>query len=324
MPREIALIRRLIRENEIDVVLIGGLYTIQTAIAGRLEGVPVVWQILDTLVPDLVRRAIMPLVTRLADAVMTTGMEVARLHPGAVGMGNRLVPYYPPVDTNAFRPDLEKRGAARNVLGVPKNALLVGAVGNLNRTKGHQYLIEAARQILNVQPDTHFRVLGAFTPTHAAYDAGLRSSVNNLRLDKGDCFEFMDPGGRVRDLLPAFDVFASTSIPRSEGIPTTILEAMSTGIPIVATKVGGVSEVVEDGVSGFIVPPLEIDSIAGSIVKLLQNPNLRRLMGNYARREAVERFGIDACVYSHLSAFEEAMAHRNGVNRRNGRIGGSE
>jgi len=305
---EIARTRRLLRDRRIDVVLIAGLYTVQTAIAARLEGIPVVWQILDTFAPQGVRRVLMPAVTRLADVVMTTGMVVARGHPGAANLGDRLVPYFPPVDTAQYRPDADRRNAARRAWGIPEGATVIGTVGNLNRVKGQQYLIRAAEVIHRTDPDVYVRILGAFTPTHAAHAEALREEAKQRGLLAGDRLAFVDPGRQVANLLPGFDVFLLTSVPRSEGVPTAILEAMSSGLPVVATRVGGVEEVVEDGVTGFVVAPLDVDAIAAATRTLVRQPHLRTRFGASAREHAVKRFGIERCADAHLCAFERATA----------------
>lgn len=308
---EVAQIRRLIRRRRIDLVAIGGLVNPQAAIAARLAGVPVVWQILDTRPPMLLRRALMPLVTRLADAVMSTGIEVARVHPGALSLEDRMITYFPPVDTRAFRADPARRTQARRELGVPTNAPLVGTVGTLNPQKGHEYLLRSVAQMRRDRPDLFLRILGARVPTHDAYLAELRDEARALGLVEGGRMEFVDPGSRVADLLSAFDVFLMTSVPRSEGIPTVILEAMASGLPVVATAVGSVTEVVEDGVTGFVAPAFDPQAIAKAALRLLGDANLRDRMGAEARRRAVEHYDVEACAATHVRAFEAAIAHHS-------------
>lgn len=308
-PGEVDRIRRTIREHNVDVVLIGGLINPHAAVAARREGVPVVWQLLDTRPPMPLRRAIMPLVTRLADAVMSTGIEVARVHPGAQAFGDRLLPYYPPVDTRAFSPDPARRASARAELGVPEGACLIGTVANLNPQKGHEYLIRAAALVHRTGPDLAVRILGAHTPTQSAYGDAVRAEAAALGLLENGRLSFVDPGSRVAELLPAFDLFLLTSVPRSEGVPTVILEAMACGLPVVATDVGAVREVVEDGVTGFVVPPLDTEAIARATRRLLDDPALRTRMGEVARRRAVERYDVEVCAATHVRAFETAIAH---------------
>jgi glycosyltransferase involved in cell wall biosynthesis/uncharacterized protein YbaR (Trm112 family)/SAM-dependent methyltransferase len=307
-PSEVSALRRLIQERGADVVLLNGLVNPHAAIAARLEDVPVVWQLLDTRTPMALRRALMPLVTRLADAVMSTGVDVARVHPGALLLGDRLVPFFPPVETSTFRPDAERRARARAELGVPEGACVVGTVGNLNPQKGHEYLLRASAILRGRGQEVAVHILGAHTPTQAEYEARLHEEARALGLC--DVLVFSDPGARVAELLPAFDVFVLASVPRSEGVPTVVLEAMSCGIPVVATDVGAVREVVEDGVTGIVVPPLDPDAIAIAVGKLLADPLLRTRMGSTARARAVERYDAQACADTHVRAFEVAIAHR--------------
>ena len=308
--REVWSIRRLIRERSIDIVQIHGLVNPHGAIAARMEGIPIVWQLLDTRPPVALRRLMMPLVTRLADVVMSTGMEVARVHPGALGLGDRLVPFYPPVHTDSFQPDAQRRHAARAELGVPEDAHLIGTVGNLNPQKGHEYLVRAAAIVRREFPDVFVRILGAHTPTHASYESRLAVEARAGGLSDGTQLQFIDPGSRIAELLPAFDVFLLTSVPRSEGVPTTVLEAMACGLPVVATNVGAVREVVEDGVTGYVVAPLDPEAIAEATLRLLRDPGLRERMGRDGRARAVERFSVERCAEVHLKAYDHALRRR--------------
>ena len=115
---EVAAIRSLIRRRELDMVQVGGLVNPHGAIAARREGKPVVWQLLDTRAPLALSIPSMLLVRGLADAVMTTGREVALQHPWGSKLGNRLVPFYPPVDTDRFRPKPSLRPEVRAEWGV--------------------------------------------------------------------------------------------------------------------------------------------------------------------------------------------------------------
>ena len=111
--REVGEIRRLIREGDIDLVQIHGLVNPHGAIAARLEGVPVVWQILDTRPPMVLRRLLMPLVARLAQSVMFDGDALTAVHPGAAALSARSFVSYPPVYVRGFYPGLAERAGVR-------------------------------------------------------------------------------------------------------------------------------------------------------------------------------------------------------------------
>ncbi|MDE3097660.1 MAG: glycosyltransferase, partial [Chloroflexota bacterium] len=101
-----------------------------------------------------------------------------------------------------------------------------------------------------------------------------------------------------------------TSVPRSEGVPTVVLEAMACGLPVVATDVGAVADVVEDGVTGFVVPPLDPPAIARAALRLLDDAALRERMGHAGRARAVERFSVERCTEVHVQAYDLALRRR--------------
>lgn len=306
---DISLLRRVIREQHADVVQVAGPMYPQGAIAAYLENVPVVWQLLGLFAPYLVRCLTMPLVASLSDVVMTTGLTVATAHPGTTRLGRRWISFYPPVDTREFRFDPDRRKAAREELGVPEDCTLVGTVGNFNWQKGHDLLVLAALSVRPIFPRATFRILGTVTPSQVSYyKKHVRNPAAQLGLLQDDYLKFIEPGSRVAELLPAFDIFVMPS--RVEGIPTSILEAMACGLPVVATDVGGVSEVVEDGVTGRVIRPGKSSVLAAVILELIQNLQLRVRMGELARQRAVERYDTRICAEMHISAYELAVSMR--------------
>lgn len=306
---EVVQIRRLIRESAIDLVVIGGLVNPHAAIAARLEGIPVVWQLLDTRAPALVRSAIMLLVERLADVILSTGIEVAARHPKALGFGDRLIPFFPPVDIGLFQMTQGRRAASRAELGLSRDDLVIGNVSNLNRQKGHDTFLAAAVQVRRRFPAVRFVILGASYEHHGSYTRALWDKAKNEGLRLGQDLIVRDPGSRVADLASAMDIFWLTSEPRSEGIPTVVEEAMALGLPVVTTDVGAVREAVRHGVTGFVTPPRRPQTIAEVTYPLLADASLRKRIGEAARQWAVEHCDIEICADTHLRAFEMAMRH---------------
>jgi len=302
--RDVRLIRGVLRAYGADVVEVNGLVNPQAAIAGSSEGVPVVWQILDTRTPALLRALIAPLVRHLASAVMTTGLAVAKLH-GVLDLGERLVPFFPPVDTTLFRPNGTSREAARRLLGLGANDLVIGSVANITPQKGLEHFIGAAEQIRRHEPGVKFILLGRAMETQRRYEQTIRDAAIRARV------EVRDPGDDLPLLLQALDVFLLTSVPRSEGISTTVLEAMAVGVPVVATDVGALREVVENGDTGFLVPPLDDDGLVAAALRLIHDADLRARMGRVARDRAVERYDADFCAETHLAAYQIARQHND-------------
>jgi glycosyltransferase involved in cell wall biosynthesis len=306
IPGEVAALRRVIREQSVDVVQVSGLVNPHAAIAAHLERTGVVWQLLDTRPPMLLRRLLMPWVISLADIIMTTGVGVARVHPGATDTGVRLVPFYPPVDTSVFKPDPDRRASARAELGIAPGTLLVGTVANLVPQKGLEHFVAVADALHSRRAGLQFVILGSATKSQRAYEVSVRRLVEASDVGKAGALPVIDPGERVAELLPALDLFLLTSVPRSEGVSTTVLEAMATGIPVVSTDVGALSEVVLDGVTGRIVSPLDDVAMAEAVWALLDDAEARTRMGLESRRRAVEFYDVEVCADTHLRAYELA------------------
>ena len=305
---EVRSIRRLIRERDIDLVQINGLVNPHGAIAGQLEGVAVVWQLLDTRPPMIFRRAMMPLVTRLTDSVMFDGHLLIAAHPGAAALSDRSFVYYPPVDVGQYHPRCVDQESLRLELDIPLAIPVVGTVANVNPQKGHEYFVRAAALIRRQMPYARFLVVGGFYETHGAYARRIRSLAQDLGLSQSMIFTgFRDD---VQKMFCAMDVSLITSVPRSEGTTTTAQESMAVGTPVVATDVGAVSEVVEDGVTGYVVPPLNPEALAEAALRLLRDPALRERMGRAGRERAVERFSVERCAQVHLRAYDHALRRR--------------
>jgi glycosyltransferase involved in cell wall biosynthesis len=307
---DVRRLRGVIRRERIDVVLVNGLHNPHGALAAHLEGVPVVWQLLDTYSPMALRRVLMPVVRSMADAVMTTGLAVAREHPGAIGLGDRLVPFFPIADSRRFVNGPEQRAAARGELGLAATDMVVGIVGNINPMKGHDTFIRAAAALRARRPEVRFVILGAQSEQHTAYTRGLWAEAERLGLRIGANVIVVDPGRRVDRLAPALDIFWLTSNPRSEGIPTVIGEAMALELPVVASDVGSVSEAVAQGETGYVVAPREPAAFAAATVGLVDDADLRARLGAAGRLRAEELFSAEACVERHVTAFERARRHR--------------
>jgi glycosyltransferase involved in cell wall biosynthesis len=182
---------------------------------------------------------------------------------------------------------------ARLALGVPDGAPIVGNVAALTAHKDHATLLEAAALVLRARPDTRFVILG---------EGELRPALEAQRRALGLEDRVLLPGFRsdLDRLLPAFDVFCLSS--RMEGLGTSLLDAMSFGLPVVATAAGGIPEAVEDGVTGRLVPPRAPEPLATALLELLGNEARGRAMGEAGRARFLARFSSDRMVAETLHA----------------------
>jgi glycosyltransferase involved in cell wall biosynthesis len=257
----------------------------------------------------------MKVVTRLADSISTVGRELARVHPGAEAFAERCLTVYPPFDADRFARASTHRDAARAELGIPEGALAIGAVGNRNPQKGHDSLVRAAARVRERHPEVVVRILGAPSPGHDEYERSLHETAARTGLREAEgAFGVLDPADRVPELVGALDVFCMPSVPNSEGMPTVIFEAMSAGIPVVATDVGAVSEIFGDGPAGLLVPPSDDDALTGALERLAGDDELRAATSEAGRERAAE-FSIERLVGLYARGYELGVEHRLGRRR---------
>ena len=241
--------------------------------------------------------------TRLADAATARGEELHLAVSGAVREsmparlreGTRLVQYGVPVAE--VREIGRDREGARRALGVGPGEVLVGTVANLRATKGYPDLLAAARLVVDRADDVLFVALG-----QGPLEAELRARADELGL--GTRFRFLGYRADAVEVMSAFDVFCLAS--HYEGLPIALMEALVLGIPVVATDVGGIAEVVTDGQEAILVTPGRPQELADAIVALAADPERRAEMSRRAR-ERGERLDIEHAVRTVEAVYREVL-----------------
>ena len=197
----------------------------------------------------------------------------------------------------------EARDRARRLLGLPADATVVGAVGRLTYQKAPEDFLAAMRQL--GRPD----VIGVWVGSGELADRVGRLAARQPTARVMLAGERAD----VPEILPAFDVFALPS--RYEGLPTAVVEAMMAGVPVVATAVNAVSDVVVPGETGLLVPPRRPDLMADAVRHLLDRPGAAIRMANAARARIGERFGEQALRDTLAAAYADRL-HRGSARPR--------
>jgi glycosyltransferase involved in cell wall biosynthesis len=186
----------------------------------------------------------------------------------------------------------------RRALGLPDEALVVGTIGRLNAQKGHRFLLEAAALLLPRQPKARVLVAG---------DGDLMGELRGQATALGIADRVVFAGHRtdVPDLLGALDVFCISSL--YEGTPLALFEAMAAGKPVVSTSVDGCREVLEDGVTGVLVPPADAAALADGLERVLADEALRAALGRQALA-ASRRYDVRACVDQMQAFYDDLLA----------------
>lgn len=249
--------------------------------------------------PALLRRLHAPLVSHY----VTVSKDLERYLVARVGIRpDRITQIYNGVDTERFSPPPKP---ARDLLPEAfrsDNAVVVGLVGRLSAVKDYGLMLRGLAMLLERSPEAGRSVRLAFFGAGPTLDE-LRRLARDLGVDAQVWF-----AGAVEDVpgaLRAVDVFALTSL--NEGISNTILEAMATGLPVLATAVGGNVELVVPGVTGTLVPPSDPGALADALAAYAADPALRRRHGAAGRARAVAEFGMATMVTRYLDLYDASL-----------------
>jgi glycosyltransferase involved in cell wall biosynthesis len=184
----------------------------------------------------------------------------------------------------------------------PRRRVIV--VANLRPEKGYDVLIEAAGRVLRQFPDARFECVGT-GPQLASIQAALAAGGIS------GAFTFFGQRDDVPALLGAADIFVLPS--RSESLPNAVLEAMAAGLPVVASAVGGVPEIVDDGRTGLLAPAGDAAALADRLCRLMNDAPLAARLGEAARREVRERYSFDRMVAAVDALYVRELARRGRV-----------
>jgi glycosyltransferase involved in cell wall biosynthesis len=266
-----------------------------SAVASVMARRPLIWHLRDILNADHFSRmnvkAAVTLANRCASRVLANSEATAAAFVVAGGSPDRVraVPYG--IDAAPFLEVSDADAAAARVaLGVG-DAPLIGLFGRLAEWKGQHIAIDAAAAL----PDVHLLLVGGAMFGEDAYAESLRSRAVGLGV--ADRVHFAGYRDDVPILMRASDIILHTSI-AAEPFGRVILEGMLAGRPVIATGAGGAREIVEDGVTGILVPPGDPSALAEAVHRLLAAPDRRRAMGSAARTRAMMHFTPEAMLRS--------------------------
>lgn len=297
----IANLCRVVGENQITLIHAHEFYMGAVgALISRLTGVPLVVTVHGkSYYPDKRRRRLIyRMVATRAAMVVAVSQDLKMFFCRTVGVPHKRVA----VIHNGIRVnhafDRNRDPKLLEGLGIPPESSIVGTVGNLYPVKGHRHLILAAKTIVQRQPNTHILIFGRGelkdTLIAEAQALGIKERVHLLG--------YRDD---VPKWLEVMDVFTMPSL--SEGLPLSLLEAMAAGTPPVVTSVGGMPEVVQDGRTGFLVPPGDPNSLARKVLGLLEDPSLAANLGKAARATVLERFSLERMVNEYRDLYQAVM-----------------
>lgn len=303
--RQLFRLRSCLRHNRFDVVHSHDLMSNLLGVpAARLAGTPMIVSSRRYL--DLEwwsgkwRTRTVAWIYKWSDYVIVNSRSVRNLLLEREGaLREKLHVLYNSVDAERFRTS-ERQNVAISLL--PKDSSLIAVVANMySPVKGHAILVNAAIDVCRHFPNVFFALIG---------DGKMRRSierqVRELNLERN--FLFLGSRADIPEILACCDISVLPS--ESEGFPNAVLESMAAGLPVIATSVGGVPEIIEDEVTGLLVPPSNPAALSGAILRLLNNQDLRKQIAAAGHKRVVERFSFDRLIDS-----LDALYMRNPIPR---------
>jgi len=265
-------------------------------LAAHLAGVPIIihtvhgWSFHDYM-PSFTRMSYILLERWMAsftDALIVVSKKDIEkgLHKG-IGSPDRYHLVRSAIPLDLFKPSTLDRQAIREELGIPLQAIVIGNIGRFSQQKNPLDWVRVAGILGREFPKVHFLLVG---------DGPMRSQVERLLFQEGIFDRTILPGLRrdVGRLLSAMDLFLLTSL--WEGLPRVVPQAMVMTLPVVANHIDGISEIVQDGETGFLCTPRDTTTMAERCKGLIKDPFLRNEMGQKGRRYVIKEFDLDKMI----------------------------
>jgi glycosyltransferase involved in cell wall biosynthesis len=260
------------------------------------------WLRLPTVLHWRVAAPMPRLLARLASFVVAVSEVAAEKARQAGVPKERIAVIRSVVESEGFVPPPNARRWARERLELPADAFVVAGVGRMVAGKGYEQLVEAVALMMPTERP-HLLLTG---------DGPMRAELERAAAKRrvGDWVRFLGFQADVRTVLWAADVLAHVPTHFPEGTPNTILEGMAAGLPVIATPVGGIAEIVRHGETGWLVPPNDASALAEALRHLRANPSLRRQLGEAAQTFVREHHSVSALIERILRVYAVVLSER--------------
>jgi len=211
---------------------------------------------------------------------------------------------YNGIETGIFCPDQEKRERIRSTFDISHNEKLLLFFSFVTKQKGLHILINALSEILKSYTQIKLMVVG-----DGDYLSDAKKTVKQSGLDNHVIFTGHIPRENSSEYINASDIYILPTL-RQEGMPFSLLEAMSCQKPVLASNIGGLPSVIDDGINGLLIPPGNTDQLVQKILYLLDNKDFSQRLAENARKKAVEKFSLKRMVDETAELFELAIAQK--------------
>lgn len=310
---QFAFLREAIRAYRPQVVHSRNWGGIEAVFAAKSMRVPVVIHSehgyeLETMNGFPLRRRLLRHVAyRMADSLFTVSNQLRTYHAQQGWVSDKVFQVIPNgIDLPQFAAGTQAKSASKQSLGVAANRFVLGTIGRMVGVKDQATLLRAAEQLVAKNLDVHVLLIGT-----GPHETLLRNQVNSSPAIR-DRVTFVGQTQKIADFFRIMDAFVLPSL--AEGMSNVLLEAMASGVPAVATEVGGNAEIMEHGVSGLLFPPGHAELLAQRVAELYRDPDLRRRYADCARRRVEDQYSLARMVDAYSRLYMGLAKER--INRR--------
>lgn len=270
--------------------------------AARCRAVPVLFHARVPRYRTYPDRWVDQYLARRCRLIVAVSEAVAARFPWIAGT-TRLQVVYNGIDLSAFAQPVD-RAVLRRRFGLADDAPLIGAVGLLEPRRGYQMLVAAMPRVLEERPDAHLLIVGREAIGYQGYRETLRRLAVRHGVSQHVTFTgFLDA---IPLVMGSLTVCAVPGI-RAEGFGRIVVEAGAIGCPVIATPLGGLRELVDDGVTGLLVPPQDPAALAQAILRLINGPALARRLGDAAQQRVAARFALSVMLQQLHRIYDEVI-----------------
>lgn len=276
------------KKSHIDLIhLNGSRVCLYGAIAGRMIKTPTIWHVRESI-NDLWLYD--RLLATLATAIICVSKSVRlkRFKKFGQRINNKVSIVYNGVDTGVFKKSIKKRIQIRDQFSLKSTEILIGLIGNIIPRKAQDFFLKGLAKAKNIQPDLSVKVLLVGHYLDKSYTDYLQQLVHKLNLQSDIVFK--EYSNKIPNILSALDIYVLSS--KSEGFSRSLLEAMSCGLPIIATKIIEIEEAIVNEKNGVLVEYMDTKKMAAAIVRLCKNHPMREDIGSRNRLVAKKKYSL--------------------------------
>jgi len=243
---------------------------------------------------------------RMADCVIAPSKASAQYHQRVNGVSAekcRII--YHGIEAERYRVDKNTRHTIRSALNIADDEIAIGLLGVIIPAKGQDVALKAVASIVDKAPNIVLCIFGS-SELEPGFLKKLKTYAKSNNIEK--MVRIYQPTDDVPGILSAMDIYICPSV-KGEVMPFVVQEGMAAGLPVIASRIGGIPEMIEDGVSGLLVSPGSVNELADAMLRLIREPETRNAIGEQARARMVSDFTMDNYINNIISTYEWLITH---------------